>query len=66
MIVGIIVMSVVVFANQFAEIWPAVKPLGNIAWPWYVLIGTAVTFITGMITSFIPGETHTKASFPNE
>lgn len=57
MAVGIVVMSVVVFANQFAVIWPAVAPLAKIAWPWYVLIGTVVTFGAGLISSLFPGDT---------
>lgn len=65
MAIGIAVMSVVVFAKQLSGIWPAVAPLGNIAWPWYVLIGTVVTFVAGMITSFLPGESHSAATSLN-
>lgn len=65
MAIGILVMAVVVFAKQLAVVWPAVAPLGNIAWPWYVLIGTAVTFFAGMIVSFLPGESHGRATHFN-
>lgn len=40
MSVGIVVMAVVVFS-------PSIK----IAWPWYVLIGTTITFITGSLSA---------------
>ena len=55
MSVGILVMSVVVFAKQLIAAFPALAgPLGpasNIAYPWYVLIGTAITLIVGMLSS---------------
>lgn len=50
---GIVVMSVVVFAKQLSAIWPALAPLGSIAWPWYVLIGTTVTVSIGILSSVI-------------
>ena len=32
--------------------WGSVlQPLGTIAWPWYVLIGTAITLVTGILAS---------------
>jgi solute:Na+ symporter, SSS family len=40
MSVGIVTMAVVVFS-------PSIK----IAWPWYVLIGTSITFITGSLSA---------------
>jgi solute:Na+ symporter, SSS family len=54
MAVGILVMSVVVFAKQLSVLWPALAPIGSIAWPWYVLIGTAVTVGVGIFTSLFP------------
>jgi Na+/proline symporter len=54
MAVGILIMSVIVFAKQLAPHWPALKPIGTIAWPWYVLIGTAVTVTVGIFTSLFP------------
>lgn len=54
MAVGILVMSVVVFAKQLSAIWPGLAPLAKIAWPWYVLIGTTVTMTVGAATSLLP------------
>jgi SSS family transporter len=54
MAVGIAVMSVIVFARQLAVFWPPLAPVGTIAWPWYVLIGTSVTVLVGIITSLFP------------
>jgi SSS family transporter len=54
MAVGILVMSVIVFAAQLSPWWPSLAPIGKIAWPWYVLIGTTVTVGVGMFTSLFP------------
>jgi len=55
MSVGIVVMSVVVFAKQLIPIFPSftdtLTTLSKIAWPWYVLIGTTVTVGTGILVS---------------
>ncbi|MDQ6829578.1 MAG: sodium:solute symporter [Gemmatimonadota bacterium] len=63
MSVGIAAMAFVVFAKQIALFAPALAgtlaPLGRLAWPWYVLIGTTITLTTGVLSSF------THAS-PNE
>ena len=61
--VGIAVMSVIVFAKQLAEWWPALAPIGTIAWPWYVLIGTSVTVGVGITTSLFP---HGSARIRND
>lgn len=50
---GLLVMSVVVVAKPLSAFWPALAPLGTIAWPWYVLIGTTVTVSVGILSSFI-------------
>jgi len=56
MAVGIATMTVVVFARQLSTAYPALSdslgPLARIAWPWYVLIGTTITFLTGMLSSY--------------
>ena len=56
MSVGILAMSFVVFAKQIAAalpaLAPALQPLGTIAWPWYVLIGTVITLVIGSLASF--------------
>jgi SSS family transporter len=55
MSVGIAAMAVVVFSKQLAGLFPALAPLGRIAWPWYVLIGTTITMLVGIASSFIGG-----------
>ncbi|AMW05119.1 sodium:solute symporter [Gemmatimonas phototrophica] len=56
MVVGIGTMSLVVFAKAlsgwFPVLAPTLAPVAKIAWPWYVLIGTSLTFLTGLISSF--------------
>jgi SSS family transporter len=61
MVIGIGTMSVVVFAKAmsgwFPVLAPTLAPLTVIAWPWYVLIGTTLTFTTGVLMSFMPSST---------
>ncbi len=56
MAVGIGTMSIVVFAKAisgwFPELAPTLAPVARIAWPWFVLIGTTITFVTGILSSF--------------
>jgi solute:Na+ symporter, SSS family len=60
MSIGIAAMAVVVFAKQLATGYPSLAatlgPLGAIAWPWYVLIGTTITLLTGTLSSFVGHE----------
>jgi Na+/proline symporter len=65
MSVGIFVMSFIVFAKQISGWFPGMKSallgVGQIAWPWYVLIGTTITVVVGILSSFThppvaPGE----------
>jgi SSS family solute:Na+ symporter len=55
MSIGLVVMSVVVFAKQLIPLFPGMTDpltsLSKIAWPWYVLIGTTVTVGTGILAS---------------
>lgn len=46
MAVGIAVMTFVVFAKKLG-----ITFLSTIAWPWYVLIGTSVTMLVGILSS---------------
>ena len=48
---GILAMTFVVFAKQLTPLIPALEPLGRIAWPWYVLIGTTITMFVGFLSS---------------
>ena len=56
MSVGIAVMAFVVFAKPIAAAYPSLAPtlgpVGTIAWPWYVLIGTVITVAVGIAASF--------------
>jgi len=55
MSIGILAMAFIVFARQIAAAIPALsgvlQPLGTIAWPWYVLIGTVITLVIGILSS---------------
>jgi Na+/proline symporter len=55
MSVGIAVMAAVVFAKQLSAAMPsmahALGPFANIAWPWYVLIGTTITLFVGTLSA---------------
>ncbi len=55
MSVALISMSFIVFSKQLLPILPAMegtlRTVGKIAWPWYVLIGTSITMITGTLSS---------------
>ena len=54
--VGIATMSLIVFAARIAAAIPAMAgplaPFIGIAWPWFVLIGTTITLIVGILSSF--------------
>ncbi len=55
MAVGILVMSVIVFARPLSAAYPGLTEtlagVGRIAWPWYVLIGTSITLLVGWLSS---------------
>jgi len=59
MSIGILAMTVVVFAKQFIAAFPALTsllgPISTIAWPWYVLIGTTITLFVGILSSLTHG-----------
>jgi SSS family transporter len=56
MSVGIASMSVIVFAGRLAAAFPSLAdplaPFIGIAWPWFVLIGTTITLVAGILSSF--------------
>jgi SSS family transporter len=56
MAVGIGAMTFIVFAKAlsgwFPVLAPTLAPFARIAWPWFVLIGTSLTFVTGIVSSF--------------
>jgi hypothetical protein len=50
-------MLVVVFASRLATVdgfaWLA--PVGRLAWPWYVPLGTVLAVATGVLSSIVTG-----------
>ncbi len=56
MSVAIATMALIVFAKQIIIAYPSAEsilgPFSAIAWPWYVLIGTFITLVVGMLSSF--------------
>lgn len=65
MSVGIAAMTIVVFAKQIVAAVPALAPalsgIATIAWPWYVLIGTVITLLVGILSSLTHAEPPTRA-----
>jgi solute:Na+ symporter, SSS family len=55
MSVGIVAMSLIVFAKQISAAVPqlaaTLQPVSTIAYPWYVLIGTTITLFVGVLSS---------------
>jgi SSS family transporter len=53
--VTMVVMLVVVFARSLAQSGtaPWLAPVGRLAWPWYVPLGTAITLAVGMLSSVL-------------
>ena len=69
MSVGISCMAFIVFAKQIIVAFPSTSStlsgVATIAWPWYVLIGLSITFVSGMLSSFThaaPSASETRAS----
>jgi Na+/proline symporter len=67
MAVAIVVMSFIVFAKQLLPVLPSMTGIltrfSRIAWPWYVLIGTTITMIVGMTSSYTHGD---RARHPDD
>ena len=67
MSVAIVVMSFIVFAKQLLPVLPSMAgtltSFGKIAWPWYVLIGTTITIVVGMLSSLTHGD---RARHPDD
>ena len=55
MSVAIGTMAFIVFARPISAAYPplatTLAPFAGIAWPWYVLIGTAITLLVGILSS---------------
>jgi SSS family solute:Na+ symporter len=56
MSIAIATMAFIVFAGPIAAAYPSLAPtlapFGKIAWPWYVLIGTSITMLVGILSSY--------------
>jgi len=65
MAVGIATMTFVVFSKRLVAAHPSLEgvlgPFAAIAWPWFVLIGTTLTFTVGVLSSLIGGGRATPA-----
>jgi solute:Na+ symporter, SSS family len=55
MSVAIATMAFIVFAKPISaaapSLAPTLAPFASIAWPWYVLIGTVITLVVGILSS---------------
>jgi Na+/proline symporter len=55
--VALVVMAAIVFAKQlilhYPDLEPRLRAVKDIAWPWYVLIGTIITVSVGFLSSLI-------------
>jgi solute:Na+ symporter, SSS family len=64
MSVAIATMAFIVFAKPIASAYPSLAstlgPFARIAWPWYVLIGTTITLVVGILSSL----THPQPATP--
>ena len=67
MAVAIFVMSFIVFAKPLLPVLPSMTGIlttfSRIAWPWYVLIGTTITMLVGITSSFTHGD---RARHPDD
>jgi hypothetical protein len=54
--VTVTVMLLVVFARPLSTVngfhW--LEPVGRLAWPWYVPLGTSLAVLTGALMSYLP------------
>lgn len=68
MAVAIAVMAFIVFAKQFIEAFPGLTglltPVSTIAWPWYVLIGTTITMVVGILSSYTHADPPPRPALP--
>ena len=54
--ITVAIMLLVIFARRLAAIpeltW--LTPVGRLAWPWYVPLGTLLTVSSGILLSYLP------------
>ena len=61
--ITVAIMLVVIFAKRLSG-YPGLAwltPVGRLAWPWYVPLGTLLTVLSGIALSYLPGR-HTTSS----
>ena len=61
--ITVAVMLVVIFANRLSE-YPGLAwltPVGRLAWPWYVPLGTLLTVLSGIALSYLPDRNTTSS-----
>ncbi|MGH7513101.1 MAG: hypothetical protein ACREOQ_09280, partial [Gemmatimonadales bacterium] len=60
----VVVMVIVIFARRLAAApmlsW--LEPVGHLAWPWYVPLGTLLAVGSGMLLSYFPARTPIPSS----
>ena len=61
-LVSVSVMLVVVFSARLATLSPFawLAPVGKLAWPWYVPLGTTLTVVTGLVLASFPHPESTR------
>jgi len=66
--ITVVLMLLVVFAKRLAAApglgW--LEPLGRLAWPWYVPLGTLLAVGSGMALSYVPGRAPLSSPRPSE
>jgi SSS family transporter len=66
--ITVVLMLVVVFAKRLADTaglgW--LEPLGQLAWPWYVPLGTVLAVGSGIALSYVPGRATLPSPSPSE
>jgi SSS family transporter len=66
--ITVTLMLVVVFAKRLAATsglaW--LEPLGRLAWPWYVPLGTLLAVGSGMALSYVPGRSPLPSPSPSQ
>lgn len=56
MTLGMALTACIVFAKPLTAFMPFLQPLTGIAWPWFVMIGTGLTFGVGAVSSLLRAE----------
>lgn len=65
MALGMSLTALIVFAKPLSDYVPALQVFVGIAWPWFVLMGTGLTFGVGVGSSLVFGENReTRAEVP--